>query len=190
LSNAEFTQAQAGAEGAGRTSRPEASRETPGAEIAEEAGLALRLHELLKARDTAMPEVMAEWEVVFEGDTDIATQEEGRLAHESIRSRIDALSRIDPSELPEGSIPPTSMARETAISVIEALFHGRGILFQHVTPLPDAGIELEYESPNLYLGLWIHDRDNIDLLVRRGSVETSQKMRIDQLSDVVWERLG
>jgi len=184
------THARVGLAVPAKSSTPQSANDGPGAELAEEAGHALRLLELLKARDSAMALVTAEWEVAFEAETDDAVQGEGRLAHESIRARLDELSRIDPSELPEGSVPPTSKSREAALSVVDALYHGRGILFQRVALLPDSGFELEFESSNLYVGLWVYDRNHIDILVQKGVIEKSLKIRIDQIMDVVWEQLG
>jgi hypothetical protein len=160
-----------------------------GPEVAEAVGVATKLHELMKERDEATPEVQANWNLAFQIEPDEVSREEARRAHDSIRSRIEGAFGINPHELPDGSVPPTLSARDTAVSATEALFHGRGILFQHVSPLPDGGIELEFESARCYIGLWVHDRNHIDVLIRRGSIEHSQLVRLDQILDVIWERL-
>ncbi|MCH8844183.1 MAG: hypothetical protein IID61_14580 [SAR324 cluster bacterium] len=159
-------------------------------EIGQEVSLASELHEIMKDRIPTLPEITVEWVVTVDVPPISDVEDELRQKHESILSNIDALLKINPKDLPEGSVLPTPATCEAAMTAVEALFHSRGLLFQHVAPLPDGGVELEFESPHLYIGLWVQDRDNIDVLVRMGQKEKSRNARIDQLSDTIWGQIA
>ena len=159
-------------------------------EIGQEVSLAFELYELVKDRIPEMPEVTVEWVVAFDVQPLSDVEDELRQKYESTLSNINSLDLIKLKDLPEGSILPTPTACEVATTAVEALFHSRGLLFQHVAPLPDGGVELEFESPHLYIGLWIHDRDKIDVLLRTGQQEISRNVRIDQLSDTIWGQIA
>ena len=129
-------------------------------------------------------------EINLKFPTDLAVFRQNAAQVELLEAKISELASLPEDYDGEGAAPVSVDAIRAAKLLVNDLYWVHGLVCDHVAPLADGGVELEFENTWVYFDIWVHDADRVQFVANRGGRSKHGSGAVFEIPDSLWKAIA